>query len=275
MPTLDLDGARIALMEHGAGAPVVALHCSASAKEQWRALAELIGGEFRLLAPDLYGYGESDGWPGRQPMALTDEAAIVTAVMRRCDGPIDLIGHSYGGAVALRAALEQRLNSLTLIEPVAFTLLRDGADRAHLADVRELAELVSHGVVSGDFHGGMKGFIDHWNGDGSWAALEPTVQTDLARRLPKVALDFSALLSDETRLDAYCALDMPTLIVRGAQTPAAPMAVTRLLAETIPGARLEIIEGAGHMSPVTHVDAVNAAIAEHLRRVRPPRGRNR
>ncbi len=272
MPMIELDGARIALMEHGAGAPVVALHCSASAKEQWRALAELIGGEFQLLAPDLYGYGESDDWPGRRPLSLADEAAIVTAIMERCDGPIDLIGHSYGGAVALRAALQHgsRINSLTLIEPVAFYLLRagDAADRAHLDEVREVAERVGQGVASGDFHGGMRGFIDHWNGDGSWAALNPTVQTELARRLTKVALDFWAIRNEETRLDAYRALEMPTLMVRGAQAPAPPKAVTRLLAETIPGARLEIIAHAGHMSPVTHADAVNAAIAAHLRAAR-------
>lgn len=266
---LELDGARVALMEHGTDAPVVALHCSASAKEQWRTLAELIGGEFRLLAPDLYGYGESDDWPGTKSISLADEAAIVAAVMERCGAPVHLIGHSYGGAVALRAALEHgsRIISLILIEPVAFYLLRDGdaAERAHLDEVREVADQVSRGVDSGDLHGGMRAFIDHWNGAGSWAAIKPKVQAELARRLPKVALDFWAIRNEATSLDAYSALHMPTLIMRGELTPGPPKAVTRLLAEAIPGARLQIIDGAGHMSPVTHADQVNAIIANHLR----------
>ncbi len=66
----------------------------------------------------------------------------------------------------------------------------------------------------------------------------------------------------------YGGLDLPTLMLCGTQTRGPVGAVTRLLAETIPGARLETIAGAGHMSPVTHAEQVNAAIAAHLRGAR-------
>ena len=262
MPTLDVDGARIALMEAGVGAPVVALHCSASSKEQWQSLAELIGGRYRVLAPDLYGYGETDAWPGPAPMRLAHEAAIVGAVMDRCGGPVDLVGHSYGGAVALYVALAHgdRLASLTLIEPSAFALLRDG--KAADLDLRQEigADAVTEAEAGGDGRGGMARFVDYWNGAGPWARLKPRVQSDLARRLGKVVLEFRALFADETRLAEYGGLDLPTLMLCGTQTRGPAGAVTRLLAETI--------AGAGHMSPVTHAEAVNAAIAAHLSAVR-------
>ncbi len=268
MPTLDVDGARIALMEAGAGTPVVALHCSAGSKEQWQSLAELIGDRHRVLAPDLYGYGETDAWPGPTPMRLAHEAAIVGAVMDRCGGPVDLVGHSYGAAVALCVALAHRgrLASLTLIEPSAFALLRDGraADLALRQEIGAVADAVTEAEAGGDGRGGMERFVDYWNGAGAWARLKPRVQSDLARRLGKVVLDFRALFADETRLAEYGGLDLPTLMLCGTQTRGPAGAVTRLLAETIPGARLETIAGAGHMSPVTHAEAVNAAIAAHL-----------
>ncbi len=272
MPTLDVDGARIALMEAGAGTPVVALHCSAGSKEQWQSLAELIGDRHRVLAPDLYGYGETDAWPGPAPMRLADEAAIVGAVMDRCGGPVDLVGHSYGAAVALCVALAHRgrLASLTLIEPSAFALLRDGraADVALRQEIGAVADAVTEAEAGGDGRGGMERFVDYWNGAGAWARLKPGVQSDLARRLAKVVLDFRTLFADETRLAEYGGLGLPTLMLCGTQTRGPAGAVTRLLAETIPGARLETIAGAGHMSPVTHAEQVNAAIAAHLRGAR-------
>jgi pimeloyl-ACP methyl ester carboxylesterase len=79
------------------------------------------------VALDLYGYGESDSWPGNGPFTLTAEAALADAVLPTGNGLIHLVGHSYGGAVALRFATQypERLRSLVLIEPVAFHLLRD------------------------------------------------------------------------------------------------------------------------------------------------------
>src|SRR6185503_3141479 len=66
---------------------------------------------------------------------LGQEAALVRALLDRYDGPAHLVGHSYGGAVALNVAHSRgaMLRSLTLIEPVAFHLLRDGNEAASAA----------------------------------------------------------------------------------------------------------------------------------------------
>src|SRR5262249_58233939 len=105
MASINLGGARIAYAEAGAGETVVLLHATASSGAQWRALAEILRPCAHVLAPDLYGYGETDSWPGHGPISLADEAALADAVLPAGEGPIHLVGHSYGGAVALRFAM--------------------------------------------------------------------------------------------------------------------------------------------------------------------------
>ena len=132
MPSIDVNGAKLSYRESGAasGRPVVLLHSSANSGAQWRALRADTEARYRVLALDLYGYGGTDPWPGHRALTLADEAALAEALIERCDAPVHLIGHSYGGAVALRVALHrpESIATLTLIEPTAFNLLRDGGE---------------------------------------------------------------------------------------------------------------------------------------------------
>ena len=219
-----------------------------------------------------------DPWPGFGAYTLAAEVQLVEALLPPGEGKIHLVGHSYGGAVALRFAMRhpERLRSLVLIEPVAFHLLRDGMpdpeDRRLFREARALATLVWQAMASGDYRGAMAAFIDYWNGGGAWMRLKPELQAALTRRLPKVALDFHAVMSDPTPLVAYRRMAVPTLLLRGSESPAPAGRVAEILAERLPQARLRTIQGAGHMLPLTHKDAVNAAIAEHLFRGTVGRG---
>src|SRR5256885_2231095 len=77
---------------------VVALHCSGSSGRQWQPLADLLGREYSVVAPDLFDGGSRGQWPGERPFTLKDEAAPVIDIIDRLDGPVHLVGHSYGGA---------------------------------------------------------------------------------------------------------------------------------------------------------------------------------
>jgi len=279
MPSIEIGGARVAYADAGSGETVLLLHSSASAGAQWRSLTETLQARCRILAPDLYGYGETDPWPGRGPLRLAEEAALADAVLAQSRGPIHLVGHSYGGAVALRFALQQaeRLRSLTLIEPVAFHLLRgapaDAADRRLFLAVAAVAAVVSEATATGDYRGGMARFVNYWNGAGAWSRTKPELQAALARRTPKVALDFWATMTESTPRAAYRRIAVPTLVLRGAESPLPTRRIAELIADALPNARLQTIDGAGHMLPLTHREAVDAAVAEHLFRVMADRQR--
>jgi pimeloyl-ACP methyl ester carboxylesterase len=246
---------------------VVLVHCSASSARQWKALADQLG-LFQPVALDLYGHGNRKRWHGTGPLSLSEEAAAIGGVCP--DGaPFHLVGHSYGGAVALRFALEHpdRLRSLTLIEPSCFHILQaaGGSDAHLLAEVLTVADAVNRGVICGDYRAGMETFIDYWSGTGAWASLADDKKAQFAALAVHVAHHFWSLLHEDTSLAAYAAIDVATLILCGTRSPRPSRAITRLLADTLTRARHRTIRSAGHMSPITHAADVNPVILEHLR----------
>ena len=273
MPTINSKGARIAYAETGCGETVVLLHASASSSAQWRSLTELLQGRWRVVAPDFHGYGHTDPWPGPASPGLGDDATLVDAVLGRSTERFHLVGHSYGGAVALRVACDRpaRLLSLTLIEPVAFHLLGRAPDgtREHdlLREVASIAAAVADAAATGDDQG-MARFVDYWSGAGTWLRLRPEVQHALARQTARVAHDFRAVTSERARFGSLRRIDVPTLVLSGTASPAPTLRIAELVAQLLPRARLRTVDGAGHMLPLTHGEAVNAAITDHLWRNR-------
>lgn len=268
MPSIDVNGIKVAFQEAGTGEPVVFLHCSASSGSQWRDQFERLSRHYRVIAPDLLGCGESEPWQGRGRLTLEAEAAIVSAFVEHCGEPVHLVGHSFGGALALRAALDhpQGIRTLTLIEPVAFHLLRHGeaAGVEHFRQVRSVADCISLAVLCGDYQAGMGCFVDYWNGEGTWERMKDEKRVALAASVPRVVLDFAATTGEETTPAAYVRVRLPTLIIRGDRSPAPVQHVAEMLEETLPDAILETVQGAGHMLPMTHAGRVSDLIADHL-----------
>src|SRR5262249_33582043 len=153
-----------------------------------------------------------------------------------------------------------RLHSVVLIEPVAFHLLREEATdpttRQLFHEVKQLACLIMGATVSGDYRNAMARFVDYWNGEGAWTRTKPEVQAALAKRVPKVALDFWATLTESTPLAAYGEIQVPTLVLRGARSPRPTQRIAELVASGLPAGRLQTIAGAGHMLALTHKDVV-------------------
>jgi pimeloyl-ACP methyl ester carboxylesterase len=270
MSSIRIGQAGIAFREAGRGEPVVLLHGSAASSGQWRTLTERLEGRFRVLAPDLHGHGGSDPWPGPAAPTLDGDAAIVAALSDKEGGPVHLVGHSYGAAVALRLARRhpERLRSLALIEPVAFHLLRGGgpACGAMLAEVEGVAGAVARAAAGRDAASGMARFVDFWNGDGAWSRMPAERQAATARLAGLVARHFAAALGETTPLDAYRAIEAPTLVACGTETPAPTRHIAEALIRILPRLWALRVADAGHMLPLTHPEAVNGAVAAHLDR---------
>jgi pimeloyl-ACP methyl ester carboxylesterase len=267
MPAFHIGGTRIEFLEQGSGDPVILLHSSASSGAQWRSLVETLRDRYRVLAPDFYGCGGTgtwhDGW-----FSLADEAEIVEALLRRAGGRAHLVGHSYGGTVALHVARRHShaVRSLTLIEPVAFHLLRDddSFNAASFAEILAVAGRLRRALADGDLEGGMAHFVDYWSGPGAWAAIPVARRPLLSARLAKVMLEFQATFEEPTRLQDFWALFMPTLLLQGSESPLPARHICTQLSRVLPDVRHEIVSGAGHMLPLTHAERVNPLVAAHL-----------
>lgn len=110
---------------------VLAIHASGCSHRSWSALAPLVHGD--LVAPNLYGYGQSSPWPPapHRPPTMADLTAIVGAAAGASPPPTHLVGHSMGAGVALAAVAQLPtlpISSIAVFEPNLFCLLTLGLD---------------------------------------------------------------------------------------------------------------------------------------------------
>lgn len=110
---------KIDYTDEGDGPNVVLLHSSVTGNQQWQGLAAAFKGRRRLIAPNLFGYGETSPWEGPSAQKVSDQAALVCALLEHLEGRIDLVDHSFGALVALEVAvaLGDRAGRLVMFEP--------------------------------------------------------------------------------------------------------------------------------------------------------------
>ena len=253
--------------EVGAGTSVVCIHSSASSSGQWRTLMERLADRFRVIAVDLYGSGKTAAWPHDRPMHLDDELALLRPVFQAAGERLHLIGHSFGGAIALKAALadRDRLISLVLYEPVLFSVLVAHAPESSATrEILAVRDDTKRMVDEGNLDASAQRFIDYWMGDGTWAATPEARRLALAAAMRSVMPEWDAAFREPTTLNAFAAVDVPTLFLTGSRSTAAARAVARLLTAVLPRVRVEEVDGVGHMAPLTHPDRVNAIIERFL-----------
>ncbi|GFO69675.1 alpha/beta hydrolase [Geomonas limicola] len=258
-----MEGSLPAYYSVGSGTAVVLLHCTLSSKSQWRALCGMLEKKYRVIAVDLYGYGETGMPEQTDNYTLLNEAELVDRLLKNLLAPDEafhLVGHSYGGAVALRFAYQfpKRVRTLTIFEPVAFHLLDAGDPGA--TPVQEMMTELARLLEQGEPAQAAATFLDYWSTPGSFANFPPRVQQDFARRTDKLALDFLALTRTPLTLTDYSQLAMPVTVLAGTQSPLPAQRVAQELAKSLPTCRLQFVE-TGHMGPVSHPDLVNPLIA--------------
>lgn len=253
-------------IDTGQGPVVVLLHSSMASKAQWKALCERLMPRWRLLAIDLYGYGDAPAAPVHPSFGLADEAQRVLRILEErlpTGTPWHLIGHSYGGGVALRVAHARpaSVRSLALYEPTAFHLV-PAAQAADLAEVRAVAHLAATHAPDERVQATGR-FLDFWNGPGYFEQLPPARREQFARLLPKVGLDFQGLFGDVLTPSDHADPGWPATLIGGRHSPRCAHRVIEALAAAWPEAQVRWIE-AGHMGPLTHPEQVNALIEAHL-----------
>jgi pimeloyl-ACP methyl ester carboxylesterase len=244
---------------------VVLLHSSMSSRNQWSDLVAQQEANFRCIAVDLLGYGKSpfpdvaDG----AAFTLAHEVDAVNAAIAAKLAPgesFHLVGHSYGGATALRLArqMRERVLSLTVFEPVAFHLL--ASDDAARVEIETVVAAIGNAATPRD---ATRVFIDYWNRPGAFDSLGGAQQDKFTSQIEKVKLDFQALLGEPATLADMAQLDMPALVMSGLSSPASTRRLAERLAAALPNASAMQTKG-GHMGPITHGQVVNPLIASFL-----------
>ena len=245
-------------------ATVVCLHSSMSHGGQWRALVNRLGNDFKVITPNLLGYsGANDGF---EQLRLEDEVAAVMQQISGIEGPLHLVGHSFGGAVALRLAslYPERVASLTVYEPVWFALLFDGGVQDdECREIERIQRLLGSDSPFGQTRGAQD-FINYWAGGDGWSHLPVEAQDKLTSLSSKVAAEFGALMAAGPATQELYNLDVPVQLLCGTNTRNSARQISELLAEMLPGVEYHRLPGLAHMAPVTNADDVNPLIVNHI-----------
>jgi pimeloyl-ACP methyl ester carboxylesterase len=281
MPTLPLLAHTLAFSDTGApagpGAPVVALHSGGLSSRQWAKLSALLAPRHRVVAPDFLGCGGSSPWveTPAAPYHFSLEVDLISALLDTLGGPVHLVGHSFGGLIAVKAALQrpERVLSLAVFEPVTMGLLLNaGGDEsaAFAAEMKSLREPT--GEPGGEAW--LRSFIDWWQGPGAWDALPAPAKGQFLAVGQKVYLEVNSLTTDRMTADDLLPLRMPALVLRSERSPQSERRVCELLAEALPRGTLRQLDGTGHLAPVTHAAQVNDLLAAHIEAAEQQRAAN-
>ena len=161
-------------------------------------------------------------------------------------GPIHLVGHSYGGAIAftkncdLFPPLASRVRSLTLIEPVLPTiLLENGSERDEAAPSISFIEQTRFAKIFGRNRSweAIEKFLAFWKGSGPEEKLSSNALVRMIEHAEKLAFDFTAILAEQNGTSAAAAMRVPTLLISGGLSPYLTQRVTGRLASTIADAQ--------------------------------------
>jgi len=245
---------------------VVLLHASASSARQWDRLADTLRCTHEVHAIELHGHGRRAAWSGARPHSLHDDAALALEVLERAGGG-HVVGHSYGGAVAmhLAAARPALVRSLAVYEPVLLHLLAEQAATSEGAlEVFTVAARIRRRSAEGDDEGAAACFIDYWSGPGAWQRMEPRQKAATVSRMTTIVAHFDTLLGEPLPPAAARRLRMPLLVLHGTRTTRAARLVAGLLEKLLPDAEHVSMTGLGHMGPVTDAERVNQRLRHFL-----------
>ncbi len=251
----------------GQGPTVILLHSSGSSGRQWDTLVTALQSRFRLQTVDLHGHGSTPAWTGGRPLTLEDEAALVAPLLAAAPEGVHLVGHSYGGGVALKLAHlhAQSVRSVAVYEPVLFRLLFDyNPTHAPAREVIAAAARIHTSLLVGHTDRAARHFVDYWSGSGTWDAMPMSRRHTVIARMPALAPHFRALFNDGLRRADLSRLRMPVLCLTGARTKASTRRIGELLRLAMPNGMHEMLPAMGHMGPVTHGGVVAARLSGWL-----------
>ncbi|HEU0223735.1 MAG TPA: alpha/beta fold hydrolase [Paracoccaceae bacterium] len=265
MPEMRIAGRRVTWREAGEGPPVVLAHCSLAHSGLWKPVMAELARDFRVMAVDMPAHGGSEPPPEGVSLQL-HAVECCRALLAAAGAPGHLVGLSLGGAVLGRLALAEpeRVASLTLIEPVWFHLLAE-AGRPEYDDNLRFNGSITEAVRRGDLAAGARAFMEAWGMRGKYEAMDGEGRAYVAECLRHLAADFDmvdAFPPGQVRLEDVARLRPPVLLVSVERKPAPARAVIEVLHAALPAARREVIAGAGHLSPVSHPEAVAVLLGD-------------
>jgi 3-oxoadipate enol-lactonase len=241
---------RIALTVHGSGPLVLFLHGIGGHRHHWREQVPVFATRFKAVAWDARGYGESDDYDG--PL---DFAAFTQDVLRVLDffkaPKAHLVGLSMGGRIARNFALRypERVDHLVLANTTpGFDAMTPEAVKKFVEERKNRTPETIKALLSPHARPG---------------AYEDLLASFKALRQPSYLKTLEASVSQD-RAAPLEKIRVPTLVITSDEDRVYPPSVARAMVKRIPGARLAVISGAGHLSNLEQPGQFNQVVLRFL-----------
>lgn len=257
------DGSVVSYEDYGAGPLVVLVHGSPGTARVWQRLGEALAARFRVVAPNLPGYGATTAQPSGEPPDVAYGARLVEQLLATLEPPRVLAAHSYGGVVALEVALRGRVpvGSLALFEPVPIPLLSAVGDRETFDAAQRVFDDYIASFEAGDTRAVRK-MIDFWFGAGAFARLPEGTRGYLIEHTADNVRDVRAMFRTRYAAERLRALETPVTVVYGGDSPDTNARIAAALASSVAHGKLVRLDGATHALHTTHTGAIAELIAE-------------
>lgn len=240
----------------GSGPPLVMLHGLASSSRYWEPHQEMLGRTYRMIMPDLLGFGRSPKPRGTLYTAAEHVAALLAALDKRVDRPFTLVGHSMGSTVALHlyAARPEMVERLVLISlPVLGSCIWGHEPCGLQARIHRFTVHTRPGRAI--FNAGMTALRPAWD------TLGPRIRSHVPRGAAQDALragwgtywdSLEAVVYGSDVPALFAAVQAPLTVIHGARDTIVPVGPVRDLAATRPDVRYIEIPDAAHNPAYSH-----------------------
>lgn len=239
-------GQRVFVAEQGAGDARLFVHCSLGNHQTLLPLANELS-PARNVFFDLPGHGKSGAWLGEDYQ--TECLTICTDLL---DAPAHVVGHSFGGTVALRLAIERPdlVSRLTLIEPVLFAAVTEPKARAAY---ETMMQPFVAACEAGDLEATARAFMGMWGAGPDWSDMPQAMRDRIVGQIHLVPASAPAIEDDVHGVVArLSSVRCPVDLIAGGDTQPVIAAILDRLEHDISDTRRAVIDGARHMVPITH-----------------------
>ena len=251
-------GTPLAYWRSGKGSPLVLVHGTAADHSRWGPVLPALEERFTVYAIDRRGRGGSGD---SDDYAVAQEFEDVAAVVDSFGEPVNLLGHSYGGLVALEAALLTRnVRKLVLYDPG----IEVGGEEIYAHEVVERMDaLLGRGDRDGVVETTMREVagltpevVEYMRAQPIWQA-----RVEAAHTIPRELRAVKAYRLDPERFEN---LGTPTLVLAGGDSPAALRKAAEAVDEALPDSRIVVMDGQGHSAMDTGTDLFTAEVLRFL-----------
>lgn len=261
--------------QQGSGRPIVFIHGSYATTSTWKKIVQQLANNHHCISIKLPGHcGMPDPNDFMAPSIDTELKiieSVIAEIFEHKAPPIHLIGHSFGGVVALALALKGsvKIDELTLFEPVSTWVFDSVDDHAMTQQVNTFIQDYRHGISKGEPYVCGQ-VIDFWGGEGSFEPLPDFIKDGMVPLTANNNRHWTLCENTHNDRNALNTLTIPTRLVSGSASNAVAHAIVQHLSHELPNNKRYTIAGASHFLVTSHASECLDIISDDIAATLPP-----